>query len=172
MRKSGKTLPLISGLLVALALVACTAQPVSVAPSATPTAEPATEKAAPAASPSPEGTSAAAATTAATATEPPAPTPTPIPPNTATPASAATSLPEPAPAERQVPKDKSEVARITATDLKARLDSGEAILVVDSRSLSDFERRHIAGAISVPAREVAARLDEFPRDQEIVFYCT
>jgi rhodanese-related sulfurtransferase len=64
------------------------------------------------------------------------------------------------------------VARISAPDLKARLDGGEEILVVDSRSLAEFERRHIAGAISVPLREVPARLDELPRDKDIVFYCT
>ena len=55
-------------------------------------------------------------------------------------------------------------------ELKDRLDNGEAILVVDSRSTSTFESRHIAGAISVPDFEVESRLDEFPRDQEIVFY--
>jgi rhodanese-related sulfurtransferase len=35
-----------------------------------------------------------------------------------------------------------------------------------------FEARHILGAISVPLDEISSRLDEFPRDREIVFYCT
>jgi adenylyltransferase/sulfurtransferase len=64
------------------------------------------------------------------------------------------------------------VPRITPQELKERLDSGEAILVVDSRSPLEFEAEHIAGAISVPSSEVESRLDEFPRDQEIVLYCT
>ena len=62
--------------------------------------------------------------------------------------------------------------RISPEELKERLDNGEAILIVDSRSLVEFETGHIAGAISVPSYEVESRLDEFPRDQEIVLYCT
>ena len=83
--------------------------------------------------------------------------------------SAVTSV---APTEGQEPKDSSEVPRISPEDLKARLDKGEAILVVDSRSKTSFDSGHLTGAISVPAGEVESRLDEFPRDQEIVFYCT
>jgi rhodanese-related sulfurtransferase len=68
------------------------------------------------------------------------------------------------------PKLRSEVPRISPEELKDRLDNGEAILVVDVRPISEFELRHIAGAISVPNYEVVSRLDEFPRDQELVFY--
>lgn len=74
--------------------------------------------------------------------------------------------------EGQVAKLTSEVPRISPEELKDRLDNGEAILIVDSRPTSSFETQHIAGAISVPIDEVESRLDEFPRDQEIVFYCT
>ena len=83
----------------------------------------------------------------------PEPTPTPEP----------TATPEP-------PKRQSEVPRISAEELKERLDKGEAILIVDVRTNASFENRHIAGAISVPTGEVEERLDEFPRDQDIVFY--
>jgi len=65
---------------------------------------------------------------------------------------------------------RSEVPRISPEELKARLDNGEAILIVDARSPITFEMEHIAGAISVPDYEVESRLAEFPRDQEIVFY--
>jgi hypothetical protein len=68
------------------------------------------------------------------------------------------------------PATRSEVPRITPEELKERLDNGEAILVVDSRTSLEFETGHIAGAISVPSLEVGSRLDELPRDQEIVFY--
>jgi 3-mercaptopyruvate sulfurtransferase SseA len=76
-----------------------------------------------------------------------------------------TATPEP-------PKLHSEVPRISPEELKDRLDNGEAILVIDVRSTSEFENWHIAGAISVPGHEVLSRLDEFPRDQELVLYCT
>lgn len=69
-------------------------------------------------------------------------------------------------------RNNGEVPRILPEVLIERLDKGEEILVVDTRPLSFFEREHIVGAISVPIDEVESRLDEFPRDQEIVLYCT
>jgi hypothetical protein len=82
---------------------------------------------------------------------------------------APTATPEPN-ATLEPPKKVSDVPRITAEELKERLDNGEEILIVDSRGASMFETRHIAGAVSVPQNEVLKRLDEFPRDQDIVFY--
>jgi hypothetical protein len=80
--------------------------------------------------------------------------------------------PTPTPTEGQGPELQSEVPRISPEELKGRLDNGEAILVVDSRSSYEFETEHIAGAISVPSPEVESHLDDLPRDQEIVLYCT
>lgn len=74
-------------------------------------------------------------------------------------------------AER-VPRTQAEVPRITPQELKGKLDNGQEILVVDSRSLAEFRQRHIPGALSVPYAEVQSRLGEWPRDQEIVLYCT
>jgi rhodanese-related sulfurtransferase len=71
-----------------------------------------------------------------------------------------------------VPTNSSEVPRISPGELQARLDQGEAILVVDTRPISLFNIRHIAGAVSVSEGEILSRLDELPRDREIVFYCT
>ena len=94
-------------------------------------------------------------------TSTPEPTPTPEPTATLTPEPTATLEP---------PKFTSEVPRITAEEVKARLDNGEAIMIVDTRGKVSFDIEHIAGAVSVPKAEVEARLDEFPRDQDIVFY--
>ncbi|MGR9036631.1 MAG: rhodanese-like domain-containing protein, partial [Gammaproteobacteria bacterium] len=43
------------------------------------------------------------------------------------------------------------------TELKALLDAGEEVIVVDSRSLESYEARHIVGAISMPLPEVDER---------------
>ncbi len=63
------------------------------------------------------------------------------------------------------------VLRITAQELKAKLDAGQAV-VFDARRQSAYTQRHIAGAISLPEGEVAARLAELPADKMAVFYCT
>jgi len=65
----------------------------------------------------------------------------------------------------------ADVLRITARELKAKLDAGQAV-VVDARRQTDYAQKHIAGAISLPETEVAARLAELPTDKMAVFYCT
>jgi rhodanese-related sulfurtransferase len=48
----------------------------------------------------------------------------------------------------------------------------EGFVVVDTRSLADFEREHIPGAISLPHRQMNAQTTrDLPRDQIIVTYC-
>jgi rhodanese-related sulfurtransferase len=71
-----------------------------------------------------------------------------------------------------MPTNSSEVPRISPEELQARLDQGEAILIVDTRPVSLFNIRHIAGAVSIAEGEIPSRFDELLRDQEIVFYCT
>ncbi len=64
-----------------------------------------------------------------------------------------------------------DMPRITVQELKAKLDAGQAV-VFDARSQSAYARKHIAGAISLPQDEVAARVAELPTDKMAVFYCT
>lgn len=68
------------------------------------------------------------------------------------------------------PRTQDEVPRIAPSVLKGRLDAGENVLVVDARTLGEYTARHIPGAISVPLSEIEARMDELPRDPEIVLY--
>jgi hypothetical protein len=70
----------------------------------------------------------------------------------------------------QTPQNEAEVPRISPAQLKERLDGGEDVLVVDARSADQYAAHHIPGSISVPLPQVEARLGEFPRDKEVVFY--
>jgi hypothetical protein len=65
-----------------------------------------------------------------------------------------------------------DVPRIAPQEVKAQQDAGENVIVADARSLESYETRHIAGAISVPALDVADHLDALPKTAHIVFYCT
>jgi len=66
------------------------------------------------------------------------------------------------------------IARITPEDLKARLDGGEAPLVVDVRDRLDFDKDPfiIPGALHVVTDELEARHGEIPRDRDVILYCT
>ncbi|HWO66810.1 MAG TPA: rhodanese-like domain-containing protein [Umezawaea sp.] len=44
---------------------------------------------------------------------------------------------------------------IDSADLKAALDDGQELVVVDGRSSEAYEREHIAGAISIPHRSIS-----------------
>ena len=65
-----------------------------------------------------------------------------------------------------------EVPRISVEELKERIDSGEAIVIGDTRGQRPFELGHITGAIVITSTQVEALLDDLPLDQEIVLYCT
>ena len=66
--------------------------------------------------------------------------------------------------------NSDDVPRITAQELKAKLDAGEAV-VFDVRPHEAFAQRHIDGAIYLPMDEVPTRLAELPTDKLAAFYC-
>ncbi len=65
---------------------------------------------------------------------------------------------------------RDELEPVTGTELLARAREG-AVLVLDVRPREEFEAGHIPGALSVPVAELADRLGELPRHQEVVAYC-
>ena len=67
-----------------------------------------------------------------------------------------------------------QIARITPDELKAQLDAGEDVIVVDLRDQLDFaaEPSIIPGALHLTTQELHARHHEIPRERDIVLYCT
>ncbi|MEV4579273.1 metalloregulator ArsR/SmtB family transcription factor [Nonomuraea jabiensis] len=59
---------------------------------------------------------------------------------------------------------------VTADELASRL-ADPGTLVVDVRPAADYAAGHVPGAISLPMAELRERLDELPREMEIVAYC-
>jgi membrane protein DedA with SNARE-associated domain len=67
------------------------------------------------------------------------------------------------------------MARITAEELKGRLDAGGSDLtIIDTRSVLDVKMApyRIPGAIWITAEDIDRRHHEIPNDREIVLYCT
>jgi len=90
--------------------------------------------------------------------------------------SQSTSLPlqqpqQPQQTQQNQPTPNDGARRITAQELHELWEKGK-VLVVDTRDEASYKTSHIKGAISVPANQVLARIDEFPRDKMIVTYCT
>ena len=65
---------------------------------------------------------------------------------------------------------KTRVPRIGVGTAKTMADTGEAVLV-DVRTKGTYEAAHIAGAISLPSKEIPDRYDDLPTDRLLIFYC-
>ena len=66
-----------------------------------------------------------------------------------------------------------EYKKISAADAKARMDSGDTIVILDVRTQEEYDAGHIAGAILIPNETIA---DKQPAllpdlDAEILVYC-
>jgi rhodanese-related sulfurtransferase/DNA-binding transcriptional ArsR family regulator len=66
--------------------------------------------------------------------------------------------------------DRSQFEAVDATTLLQRLGDGD-ITVLDVRPEVEYRSGHIPGARSIPIAELEERLQEVPRDREIVAYC-
>jgi membrane protein DedA with SNARE-associated domain len=66
------------------------------------------------------------------------------------------------------------IGRITADELKKKLDEGEDLVIVDLRHSLDFEAdpETIPGAFRMDAKELEEKNDRLPRDREVILYCT
>ncbi len=66
--------------------------------------------------------------------------------------------------------ETSEILRLTAQEVKARLDRGDALILVDVRKESVYARGHIPGAICLPVTDFESRLDHLPAAKLLAFY--
>ena len=72
---------------------------------------------------------------------------------------------------RQIYLEDRGVADSVPTDeMKKLVAAGEAVLL-DVRPSEEYAAGHIPGAVSLPYEELGRRLNELPRDKEIITYC-
>jgi len=66
------------------------------------------------------------------------------------------------------------MARITVAELRKMLDAGEAPLIFDLRSSAALEEDPdlIQGAIHLSTDDIEKQLSQFPKDREIIVYCS
>ncbi|MEE8592506.1 MAG: ThiF family adenylyltransferase, partial [Candidatus Bipolaricaulota bacterium] len=62
-------------------------------------------------------------------------------------------------------------AEITAIELKARLDAGEPVILVDVRRPLEWQIVHLDGSLRIPLDELDQRLDELNPADELVVLC-
>ena len=62
-----------------------------------------------------------------------------------------------------------ELEPVTLKELRRLMRDGD-VTVVDVRPSEEFEAGHIAGALSIPVRELKRRLREIPKSREVIAY--
>ena len=62
------------------------------------------------------------------------------------------------------------VAEMSVEQLKARLEKGEELFLLDVREPFEYEIANLKGRL-IPLGDLPARLDELDKDREIVVYC-
>lgn len=63
--------------------------------------------------------------------------------------------------------------KLSVAEAKARMDSGDDIIILDVRTQEEYEEKHIPGAIVIPNEEIGKEpLSQLPDlDKEILVYC-
>ncbi len=60
---------------------------------------------------------------------------------------------------------------ITAAELKARMDSGEDVQLIDVRQPDEHEFARIKGAKLIPLGDIVKRINELDANRELVLHC-
>jgi len=74
-----------------------------------------------------------------------------------------------------LPVFSGDYGTITCPELKAMIERNEpGLVIIDSRSQSQYEETHIKGAISIPLTDMEQdpALPKAPKDARLVFYCS
>jgi rhodanese-related sulfurtransferase/DNA-binding transcriptional ArsR family regulator len=66
--------------------------------------------------------------------------------------------------------DRSTLDVVTRDQLARRLRDGE-VVVLDVRPEAEYRAGHLTDAVSLPAAEITRRLQEVPKDRDVVAYC-
>jgi len=64
-----------------------------------------------------------------------------------------------------------ETSVIQAPELKSKIRWGKEVYIYDLRSKKQYDEGHIRNSISMPVDEMLQRINEIPREKEVVIYC-
>lgn len=73
--------------------------------------------------------------------------------------------------EEAPPQEVASSEEITVTELKARMDRGEILNIVDVREPHEFSIARIPGTKLIPLNEIEERSAELSRDEELILHC-
>ncbi|MGD2116856.1 MAG: rhodanese-like domain-containing protein [Chromatiales bacterium] len=63
------------------------------------------------------------------------------------------------------------IKEIEANELKARLDAGDNVELLDIRSAAEIAQGVLPNSQHVPMHLIPLRMNDFPKDKDVVLYC-
>lgn len=63
------------------------------------------------------------------------------------------------------------VRQLTARDVHQRLKDGGELVILDVREPGEISTASLPGTLNIPMREILARVEELPKDKEMVVMC-
>jgi len=66
----------------------------------------------------------------------------------------------------------AEIPRLDVKELKEKLEADSNLMIIDTRSRVEYDRIHIAGAVSLPLEEITEGYTGLKGYDEIIAYCT
>jgi len=67
-------------------------------------------------------------------------------------------------------EDEDDIEGLSIEDLWRRIKEKNVVLI-DVRPPEEYDKGHIQGAVSIPLSQLQDKLDEIPKDREVVAYC-
>jgi rhodanese-related sulfurtransferase len=78
-------------------------------------------------------------------------------------------------AAQSLPAFGGDYGTLTSAELKEMIDRNEpGLVIIDSRSRSQYDEIHIKGAINIPLQDIESdpSLPKVPKEVKLVFYCS
>lgn len=63
------------------------------------------------------------------------------------------------------------IKEIESPQLVSKMEENDDLVIIDVREMHEINRGTITGAIPMPMASIPVRLDEIPRNKEVVFIC-
>lgn len=67
--------------------------------------------------------------------------------------------------------DNGDYGDVSVEEASQLIENNPGLVILDVRTVSEFDEGHIEGAINIPVNEVADRLSEISKDDDLLVYC-
>lgn len=69
------------------------------------------------------------------------------------------------------PADDSKYGDVSVQEARDLIESIPDLVILDVRTVSEYDDEHIEGAVLIPVQELVDRLDELSTSDELIVYC-